>query len=135
MNREEAFRHVTEYWELVRKGHRLPLLSGDRRAVMGAVNERLPTVNKILHGLGPDLRLIRASRASGHLDAWPRVERALRILSSWEAMTSMQESAGEPVLPMSVLDPVISEVALPLWQAGKYRQAVNDAATNLSTFA
>jgi len=29
---------------------------------------------------------------------------------------------------------VIAEAALPLWKIGKYRQAVNDAATNLNTF-
>jgi hypothetical protein len=36
---------------------------------------------------------------------------------------------------MSALDPVVSEAALPLWLAGKYRQAVNDAATSLNSFA
>ena len=30
---------------------------------------------------------------------------------------------------------MISEVALPLWEANKFRQAVNDAATNLNLFA
>jgi hypothetical protein len=47
-------------------------------------------------------------------------------------MTSLQQKAGEPVLPMSSPDPVVSEVALPLWLAGKYRQAVNDAAISLN---
>src|SRR6202007_235996 len=37
--------------------------------------------------------------------------------------------------PMSALDPVVSEAALPLWLAGKYRQAVNDAATSLNVYA
>ena len=134
MNREEAFRQVTEYWELVKKGDRHPPLSGDRRAVMKVVNQRLPVINKILHDLAPDMRPIRASRVSEHLAAWPRVERALEILSGWETMTSLHQAAGEPVLPMSVLDPVVSEVALPLWLAGKYRQAVNDAATNLNIY-
>jgi uncharacterized protein (TIGR02391 family) len=134
MNREEAFQQVTEYWALVQKGEKQPPLSGDRRAVMRVVNQRLPAINKILHDLTPDLRPIHASKVSEHLAAWPRVERALRILSSWEAMTSLQQRAGEPVLPMSVLDPVVSEVASPLWLAGKYRQAVNEAATSLSSF-
>ena len=135
MNREEAFRQITEYWALVKKGEKQPPLSGERRAVMRVVNQNLPTINKILHDLAPDLRPIRASKVSEHLAAWPRVERALGILRSWEEMTSLQQTAGEPVLPMSLLDPVISEVALPLWLAGKYRQAVNDAATSLSSFA
>lgn len=135
MNREEAFQQVTEYWALVKKAEKQPPLSSDRRAVMRDVNQRLPMINKILRGLTPDPRPISASRVSEHLAAWPRVERALRILSGWEAMTSLQERAGEPVLPMSALDPVVSEAASPLWMAGKYRQAVNDAATSLNIYA
>jgi Protein of unknown function (Hypoth_ymh) len=34
-----------------------------------------------------------------------------------------------------MLDRVVAEAALPLWKAGKYRQAVNDAATSLNQFA
>lgn len=135
MNREEAFQQVTEYWALVKKAEEQPPLSGDRRAVMRIVNQRLPAINKILHHLAPDLRPIHASRVGEHLTAWPRVERALRILRSWEAMTSAQQTAGEPVLPMSALDPMVSEASLPLWLAGKYRQAVNDAATSLNIYA
>ena len=55
MNRQDAFQYVTEYWALVKKGEKQPPLSGDRRAVMRDVNRRLPTVNKILHSLAPDL--------------------------------------------------------------------------------
>jgi hypothetical protein len=135
MDPEAAFRYLTEYWALVKEGEKQPALSGDRRAVMRAANQNLPAINKILHDLAPEMRPIRASKVSEHLAAWPRVERALGILKSWEKMTSLQQTAGEPVLPMSLLDPVISEVALPLWEARKYRQAVNDAATSLNSFA
>lgn len=134
MNREEAFGLVAGYWALVKKGEKQPPLSGDRRAVMKDVNRMLPAVNSVLHDLAPDLRPIRASRVSEHLAAWPLVERALTILGSWEAMTASQQLSGQPVLPMSALDPVVSEAALPLWLAGKYRQAVNDAATSLNSF-
>lgn len=135
MDREDAFQVIIEYWGLVEKANRQPLLSGDRRAVMRDVKQRLPVVNQILRGLAPDLRPIVASRVSEHLAAAPRVRRALGILGGWEAMNSSQHRAGEPVLPMSALDPVVSEVALPLWLAGKYRQAVNDAATSLNSYA
>jgi hypothetical protein len=135
MNREDAFHQVTEYWALVQKASNQPLLSGERRAMLNAASQKLPTINKILRDLGPDLRPIRASRVRDHLAAQPYIERALRILGSWHAMISLQQVAGEPVLPMSALDPVVSEVALPLWLAAKYRQAVNDAATNLNSFA
>lgn len=50
-------------------------------------------------------------------------------------MVFLQERAGEPILPLRMLDPVVSEAALSLWVPGKYRQAVNDAATSLNSFA
>jgi len=34
---------------------------------MRVVNQNLPTINKILHDLAPDLRPIRASKVSEHL--------------------------------------------------------------------
>ncbi len=34
-----------------------------------------------------------------------------------------------------MLDTVVAEVAIPLWEAEKYRQAVNFAATSVSSFA
>ena len=39
------------------------------------------------------------------------------------------------MFPFSLLDPVISDVAIPLWTANKFRQAANDAATSLNNFA
>jgi hypothetical protein len=102
---------------------------------MRDANRKLLAINKILRDLAPDLRPINASRVSEHLPAWPHVERALGILGGWRAMNSLQEKAGEPVLPMSALDPGVSEAASPLWMAGKYRPAVNDAATSLNIYA
>jgi hypothetical protein len=135
MNREEAVRSITEYWALVEKASELPFLSQDRRVVMRDVNKRLPAVNQVLSSLAPDTRAIKASSVREHLGARPRVSRALEIIASWGKMESAQHAADEPVLPISQLDPVIGGVALPLWNVGKYRQAVNDAATNLNQFA
>jgi hypothetical protein len=59
-------------------------------------------------------------------DQLPAVNNVLRDL------TPDRES---PALPLTMLDPVIADAALPLWNVGKYRQAVNDAATNLNVFA
>jgi len=135
MNREETCRQITEYWELVQACKAKQILSSDRRAAVKLLNdEHLPRVNRILQELAPDLRPIRASMVNDHLAAWSTVERALGILKRWEAMASLQQTVGEPVLSMSVLDPVIGHAALPLWMAGKYRQAVNDAATHLNIF-
>ncbi len=108
---------------------------GQKSLQKSCTHKRLPAVNKILRGLAPDFRPIVASRVSEHLAAALRVRRALGILSGWEAMTFSQQKAGEPVLPMSALDPVVSEAALPRWLAGKYCQAVNDAATSVNVYA
>jgi uncharacterized protein (TIGR02391 family) len=135
MNREEAYRQITEYWELVKACKAMPLFSSERRAAVKLLNnDHLPRVNRVLQVLAPDLRPIRASMVSEHLAAQPTVVRALTILKRWETMASLQQMVGEPVLSMSMLDPVIGKAASPLWMAGKYRQAVNDAATHLSTF-
>jgi hypothetical protein len=134
MDREEAFRQLTDYWAQVERAQKQPWPSRERKAALKAANERLPAVNKILRSLAPDLRLISAYRVSDHLAAWPRLHRALDILNGWEEMTSYQWTGGGPALPLTLLDTVISEVALPLWEAGKYRQAVNDAATSLNRF-
>jgi hypothetical protein len=135
MNREETYRQITEYWELANASKAMPWLSSERRAAVKLLNdEHLPRVNRIFKLLAPDLRLISASTVSQHLAAKSTVDRALAILKSWEAMASWQQMVGEPVLSMSMLDPVIGNVALPHWAAGKYRQAVNDAATHLNTF-
>ena len=50
-------------------------------------------------------------------------------------MLDQRQEGGDPALPLMMLDPVIADAALPLWAVGKYRQAVNDAATNLNLFA
>ncbi|MFD0633094.1 TIGR02391 family protein [Catenulispora yoronensis] len=135
MNREETYRQITEYWALVNASKAMPLMSSERRATVKRLNdEHLPRVNGIFKLLAPDLRPIRASTVNQHLAAKSTVDRALAILKRWELMASLQQMVGEPVLSMSMLDPVIGKVALPLWAAGKYRQAVNDAATHLNTF-
>lgn len=134
MKREEARRQITEYWELVEECRTKPLLSSERRVTVRLLNhEYLPRVNRILRELAPDLQPIRASMVVDHLAARPTVERALGILRDWEAMASLRQAVGEPVLSMSMLDPVISAVS-PVWIARRYRQAVNNAATHLNTF-
>jgi hypothetical protein len=60
-------------------------------------------------------------------------QQALRIISDSRAVTD-NWTVESPALPLRILDPVIGEVALPLLEAHKFRQAVNDAATNLNSF-
>jgi Protein of unknown function (Hypoth_ymh) len=135
MDRDEAFRHLTDYWAMVGQAQREPPLSRERRAAVKALNQRLMTVNRVLRSLGPDLALIQARSLREHVAGWPRLFRGLGLLGGWQEMTVLQWTAGGPALPLKLLDSVVSEVALPLWEAGKYRQAVSDAATNLNIYA
>jgi hypothetical protein len=134
MDREAVFRYVTDYSAQVNKAQRLPLFSKERRAAVKAANERLAGVNWILRELAPDLPLIRADGLGDHVAAWPQIGRALGLINNWREMDAYQEANG-PGLPLKLLDPVVSAVALPLWEAGKLRQAVSDAATSLNRFA
>jgi hypothetical protein len=132
MDPEAARRFLSEYWALVEKARQQPALSGARRAIMKQVNERLPHVNEILRSLGPDVSFIRASTVAQHRDARDRVARAMNMLAGHQKMAVCQQQTGEPVLPLSTLDPVVYQAAAPLWEAGKYRQAVADAAASVN---
>lgn len=135
MNRDAAVDQLGEYLKLVNRARELPVLTKDRRAALKAANEHLPTVNYILSNLAPDIPLIGATSVADHAAALPRLQRAVGLLSGWGEMAVHQWPGGGPAFPLKLLDPVISEVALPLWEANKFRQAVNDAATNLNLFA
>jgi uncharacterized protein (TIGR02391 family) len=134
MDPEADARFLSEYWTLVEKARQQPALSGARRAVMKQVNERLPHVNEILRSLGPGVSFISASTVAQHWDARDRVARAMNMLAGHQKMAECQRLTGESVLPLSTLDPVVYQAAAPLWEAGKYRQAVADAATNVNQF-
>lgn len=134
MTRDEAFQQLSEYWAEVEAASKLRRFKGERTAALDHLNQRLPGINKILSELSPDLPCIRAQWINDHVAAWPLIQRALQIISTWREITD--DWTGEsPALPLRLLDPVISEVALPLWKAHKFRQAVNDGATSLASFA
>jgi hypothetical protein len=134
MDREAAFRCLADYWTVVNQAQKFPVLSKERRAAIKTANEQLPGVNRILRELAPDLPQITANGLWDHVHALPRISRALELVQNWRAMEASQEANGVPVLPLNLLDPLISAAADPLWKAGKYRQAVSDAATNLNSF-
>jgi Protein of unknown function (Hypoth_ymh) len=135
LDRDAAIRYLTEYCELVSKAQGQLALTKDRRATMKAVEAHLAGVNQVLRGLASDLEPIYAHGLRDHVAALPRVRRALVLLNGWREMTDHQWTGGGPALPLKLLDPVVSQVAPPLWNAGKYRQAVSDAATSLNSFA
>jgi uncharacterized protein (TIGR02391 family) len=135
MDREAAFRYLTDYWTLVNRAQQLPILSKERRGAVRAANGQLSVVNPILHEIAPDLPRIIANGPGDHISALPRVKQALDLIGNWRAMEACEQALGIPALPLNMLDPVISAAVAPLWKVGKYRQAVSDAATNLNSFA
>jgi hypothetical protein len=134
MDRDAAFRHLSSYCALVKQAQQQPWMSRERRATMKAVNEHLPGVNYYLRMIAPDMKLISAYTLNDHLRALPHVRRAIDLLSDALDMTSNHWSGGGPALPLAVLDPMVCGPAVPLWAAGKYRQAVADAASNVTHF-
>ena len=101
---------------------------------MAALNTKILAVNHVLRELAADLPLIKATSLTQHRSARAVLDKAEALLNTWEKLDDA--SAGEsPALPLMMLDLVVADAALPLWQVGKYRQAVNDATTNLNLYA
>jgi Protein of unknown function (Hypoth_ymh) len=133
MNHQYAHRCLSEYVARVEQAQRQPMLSKDRRATMKAVHASLDLVNYCLRDLVPDIEPISGSFLNDNVWALPRVRRAIELLNRWQQIASQDDAV--PALPLDMLDWVVSSVAIPLWKAGKFRQAVSDAATSLSHFA
>ena len=135
MNRQVADKLLTRYVELVHEAARAPMWTKERKAAREAANEFLPIVNKLLRSLAPDMETIEAYTVGSHVAALPMLDRARDLLEAWEEIDRHEWTGGGAAFPLSLLDPVISEVAVPLWKTTKFRQAVNDAATSLNKFA
>jgi hypothetical protein len=134
MERDKARKVLTDYWQAVVDAKHIRRLSPQRSDAVAALNGKLPGINHILRDLAPDLPLISANNLSEHESARVVLDKAEAVLNAWEMVEEARVSES-PAMPLMMLDPVIAHVALPLWKAGKYRQAVNDAATNLNAFA
>jgi len=129
-------------------------LSAQRAGSVLRLNGMLREVNRILRNLAPDFPLIKATTLTEHRSALAivmKAEQSILIPSTVleqiklsdipvtpPASAQLVENpmlVESPVLPLTMLDRVIADAALPLWEVGKYRQAVNDAATSLNQFA
>jgi hypothetical protein len=134
MNRQSACRVLDEYRARVEQAQEQPWLSKDRRASVKALNGSLQIVNFYLGELLPDIAPITGIFLNDHVWALPRVRRALAILKTWGELASGEEELIPPFLPFAAMDGLVSSAAIPLWEAGKFRQAVSDAATRLNAF-
>jgi hypothetical protein len=132
MDHIAALRQLTGYCERISQAQKLPAFSRERRAVMKTVNAQVATVNQILRAITPDIRLISAHWLGDHVAALPHLYRALALLRGCGEMASHEWTGDGPALPLNVLDPVVANAAVPLFEAGKYRQAVADAATSVN---
>jgi hypothetical protein len=134
MARDKARKVLADYWQAVIDAGSTRWLSAQRSDAVEALNGKLPAVNHILRDLAPDHPLISASNLGQHRSARAILDKGEAILSAWEVLDQARIDES-PALPLLMLDSVIADAALPLWTVGKYRQAVNDAATNLNVFA
>jgi hypothetical protein len=134
MDHDVALRLLNDYCALIAKAQKLPALSKDRRVTMKTLNERLVWVNQVLCTIAPDVKPISAHWLGEHVSALPGVHQALALAGGWRLMDSHEWTGGGPALPISALDPMVTNAAALLFEAGKYRQAVADAATSVNQF-
>lgn len=135
MDYDWAASMLTEHQQLVAEAQKTPWLSKDRRATLKKLNELRPTVNGILQSLGPGLGSIAGTSLPFHVAGLKRTQRALHLVSASQHMADARQLLGQPALPLTLLHPLVSSPARPLWDSGNYRHAVSDAATNVSNYA
>jgi Protein of unknown function (Hypoth_ymh) len=56
------------------------------------------------------------------------------VIGASRQIDDAQAEDGSPVLPMTVLDPLVYEAAIKHWKHGHYRIAVGEAATNVDRY-
>jgi hypothetical protein len=111
MNRMVAHKLLTRYVELVDQASSASMWTKERKAAREAANDLLPMINKLLRSLAPDMETISASTVGSHVAALPTLDRAWELLEAWEQLDKHERTGGGPAFPLSLLDPVISEVA------------------------
>jgi len=89
MDREVAFRQLCDYWSQVGQAQKLPRFAGQRGPALAALNQQLTVINRILRELAPDMPLVRAQWISDHVASWPRISRALEIISAGRELESI----------------------------------------------
>jgi hypothetical protein len=125
---------VLDHVRLINRWQDLPRFSAARREVLGKLNGQLPELNRILRELGPDLGQISGYLISERVTQAPVLRRALDLLEHCDRMPSECRLQGVAVLPVNFLHPLVWEPAMPQWDAGLYRLAVNEAANHVNEF-
>jgi len=138
VNREYADRVLADYRASVEQAQTLqktkPIWSVERQSALKAADRMVPQVNAVLRGLVPDIEPIQTGYVAQHLTNLSRLYRAQALIGTWKAMTVQGPDGAEvvpPDLPFWAMDPICCSAAS-LWEKGKYRLAVNDAAGKLN---
>lgn len=139
MNREDAARVLADYRASVERAQALvqtqPFWAAERRAAKQAANDMVPYVNAVLRDLLANIAPISGGSVPDHVANLGRLDRTLGLLlGTWKAMAVAGPNGAEvvpPFLPFSVMDPIVGSAAS-MWEKGKFRQAVSDAAGKLN---
>jgi Protein of unknown function (Hypoth_ymh) len=139
VNREYAASVLARYRSSVEQAQTLqktqPIWSGERRAALRAADEMVPYVNAVLHNLLANIPPIYTGYVAAHVANLNRLDRTLgTLLGTWKAMEVTGPGGVAvlpPYLPFWAMDPIVSSAAS-MWEKGKFRQAVADAAGKLN---
>ena len=135
MDYEKAAADLGDYLRHVSECQKLPVLTKERRGALKSLKIEATRVNRILASLTPDHASVSGSSLASHEAAVPVVQRAQAlIIDSYRSLESRNDR-GETVVTLRMLHPLVYSPAHAHWEAGRYRSAVSDAATNVSQYA
>ena len=124
---------IASHLALIEEWKSKPWASADRREVLRKLNDQVPELNRILSELGPDHGRVTRYVYAGERPVAPHaLSRALDLLDQADSFTAEGKVAGIPAFPMIFFHPLVAGPAQPLFEAQKYRQGVNDAATHVN---
>lgn len=132
MDYDSAISILKEHSRMIDECGQTQWLTKERRAAVDGLNQHAPAVNAILRHFG--LSGISGSTLTWHRNSRTAIGHALKLLSAGRMMWEASVRLGYPVLPMSVLHPVVYNASYSLWKKGNFRHAVADAATSVSSF-
>lgn len=128
MDYEKADDDLRDYLDHLAQCEKTPPFSQERRKALGKLNVLAWSVNRILSNLSPDHGQISAKSMNSHKAAKRMVERATQLIGA------SQRAMEEPGLPIEAFEGIISHTAREHWEAGRYRNAVRDAATRVNSY-
>jgi Protein of unknown function (Hypoth_ymh) len=123
--------YVTQVRECQEQAQRSP---ADPQAPVPQLRMPARRVNQTLGRLTPDAHRVTGVTLSDHTAALCFVEQAQDVISASRQIDGAQAENGSPVLPMTVLDPLVYQAAIKHWKHGHYRIAVGEAATNVDRY-